>query len=450
MLRVGDRDAQPRPSRRKRTEVPNSTPRPCARRHGPLCSRAATITRSGWGSSPTGSRLPPGARGRIASSQARSRRCSAPTATTPSPWGSGTSRPVRRQAGRSVRAVAHATGFDRFLRLPRRCTSQWEPVLCEDNHPVAFPIATATTSREDLIDDRSRSSRISSAPVAKPFLLYLCLGAAHSPHHSPQALRRQVRTRLREGMGSDAHRQTCPPEAMGLVPQHTELPPRNPGVRPWDELSDDERRPGGSAPGRIRRMIDHADDTSGASSTISTPSVSLTTPSSSSSPTTGQPGRHADRDHPSGRAFESVQRASSESCARRRDRTATVAEQLPPRLGAMASNTPLKWYKQNTHGGGIRDPLTSTGHRDSRQRYVAAFATSSTTSATSPPPCSRSSASRTGDGQWGGPATDRGDIARLHVVRRRSERPRRASTRSTSRCSAIEGLVHQAESRVPT
>ena len=24
---------------------------------------------------------------------------------------------------------------------------------------------------------------------------------------------------------------------------------------------------------------------------------------------------------------------------------------------AQAGNTPLKWYKQNTHGGGVRDPL---------------------------------------------------------------------------------------------
>jgi len=24
---------------------------------------------------------------------------------------------------------------------------------------------------------------------------------------------------------------------------------------------------------------------------------------------------------------------------------------------AQVGNTPLKWYKQNTHGGGVRDPL---------------------------------------------------------------------------------------------
>ena len=29
----------------------------------------------------------------------------------------------------------------------------------------------------------------------------------------------------------------------------------------------------------------------------------------------------------------------------------------------MASNTPLRRYKQNTHGGGIRDPLVSLGRR---------------------------------------------------------------------------------------
>ena len=24
---------------------------------------------------------------------------------------------------------------------------------------------------------------------------------------------------------------------------------------------------------------------------------------------------------------------------------------------AQAGNSPLKWYKQNTHGGGVRDPM---------------------------------------------------------------------------------------------
>ena len=48
---------------------------------------------------------------------------------------------------------------------------------------------------------------------------------------------------------------------------------------------------------------------------------------------------------------------------------------------AMASNTPLKRYKQNTHGGGIRDPLVislAEGHCP----RAASFATSSATPAT--------------------------------------------------------------------
>ena len=59
---------------------------------------------------------------------------------------------------------------------------------------------------------------------------------------------------------------------------------------------------------------------------------------------------------------------------------------------AMAANTPLRRYKQNTHGGGIRDPLVH-GLAARASPRAASCATSSATPATSRRPCSTSSAS---------------------------------------------------------
>jgi len=51
-----------------------------------------------------------------------------------------------------------------------------------------------------------------------------------------------------------------------------------------------------------------------------------------------------------------------------------------PHGWAMASNTPLRRYKQNTHGGGIRDPihrLVAQGHSRAASCAIS-FATSAT------------------------------------------------------------------------
>ena len=55
---------------------------------------------------------------------------------------------------------------------------------------------------------------------------------------------------------------------------------------------------------------------------------------------------------------------------------------------AMAANTPLRRYKQNTHGGGIRDPLVMAWSKGITARESCA--TSSAMPAISRRPCSRS------------------------------------------------------------
>jgi len=92
----------------------------------------------------------------------------------------------------------------------------------------------------------------------KPFLLYFCPGAAHAPHHVPREWADRYRGVF--DMGYEAYREVVfeRQKAMGLTPEGAELSPINPlaettspdgkpwsafdVVRPWDSLSEDERR----------------------------------------------------------------------------------------------------------------------------------------------------------------------------------------------------------------
>ena len=80
-------------------------------------------------------------------------------------------------------------GFERFYGFLVGETNQWYPDLVEDNHFVDPPRhpRRATTSTKTWPIGRSRSSRTSSrSPPEKPFFLYYCTGAGHTPHHVPK------------------------------------------------------------------------------------------------------------------------------------------------------------------------------------------------------------------------------------------------------------------------
>ena len=152
-------------------------------------------------------------------------------------------------------------GFDRYYGFLGGETNQWYPELVYDNHPVAPP-ATPEHGYHlstDLTDRAIEFIRDAKAIAPeKPFFLYYCPGAAHAPHHAPKAWIDRYKGRF--DVGYEAIRASIldRQKAMGIVPEHAELSPINPyadrtgpggedwpdvdTVRPWDTLSDDERR----------------------------------------------------------------------------------------------------------------------------------------------------------------------------------------------------------------
>jgi arylsulfatase len=152
-------------------------------------------------------------------------------------------------------------GFERFYGFLGAETNQWYPDLVYDNHPVDQP-ATPEEGYHFSTDitDRALSFIRDAKAVApeKPFLLYYCPGACHAPHHAPKDWSDKYRGKF--DMGYEAFREVVfqRQKALGILPEEAELSPINPyidrtsrsgkkwpeldTVRPWDPLSDDEKR----------------------------------------------------------------------------------------------------------------------------------------------------------------------------------------------------------------
>ena len=136
-------------------------------------------------------------------------------------------------------------GFERFYGFLGGETNQWYPDLAEDNHSIQQPRLPRDGYHlsEDLADQAIRM--ILDAHVnapEKPFFLYYATGCAHSPHHVPREWIDRYQGRFDGGW--DAYRESVfeRQKEMGLVPQGTQLPPRDPDVPLWDSLPAQEKR----------------------------------------------------------------------------------------------------------------------------------------------------------------------------------------------------------------
>ena len=152
-------------------------------------------------------------------------------------------------------------GFERFYGFLGAETNQWYPDLIHDNHPVEQP-ATPEQGYHfstDITDHALAFIRDAKAVAPeKPFFLYYCPGACHAPHHAPKEWSDEYRGAF--DMGYEAYREQVfqREQALGILPEEAELSPINPyidrtsrdgktwpeldTVRPWEPLSDEEKR----------------------------------------------------------------------------------------------------------------------------------------------------------------------------------------------------------------
>ncbi len=252
-------------------------------------------------------------------------------------------------------------GFDRFYGFMQGETDQFHPELYVDNHLIEAPADPDDGYHvsEDLVDQAVTMVRNSKSLVPeKPFYLYLPFGATHAPHQAPDEYLAKYRGHFDEGWDVWRERVHERQLEMGVIPPGTELAPRNPGVRPWIELSETERAFACRLQEAFAAFLDHTD---------------------------AQVGRLLDALEAMGVGDDTLVLALSDNGASQEGHETGLLDefrhfnglrenmdQVPDRLvdigtrrsftnypwgWAQVGNTPGKRYKQNTHGGGVRDPL---------------------------------------------------------------------------------------------
>ncbi len=254
-----------------------------------------------------------------------------------------------------------ARGFDRFYGFLEGETDQFHPDLVCDNHPVEPPAGPEDGYHlsEDLIDQLLRmiSDSVGVRPD-RPFFAYVPFGATHAPHQAPPAYLEKYRGRFDEGW--DVVRQRCFDRQVErrLLPDGTELAPRNPGVEPWDDLPENQRRLAARLQEAFAAFLDHTDAQIGrlvdgldAIGRLENTLLIVLADNGAS-----QEGGPYGVMHEM-KFFNGILETPDEAIERIDDIGGPHSHTNDPWGWAQCGNTPFRWYKQNTHEGGVHVPM---------------------------------------------------------------------------------------------
>jgi arylsulfatase len=290
-------------------------------------------------------------------------------------------------------------GFERFYGFLGAETNQWYPDLCYDNHPVEQPSSPEDGYHFGVdITDKALSFIQDANAIApdKPFFLYYCPGAAHAPHHVPKEWADKYKGRF--DMGYEAYREAVfeRQKQMGIVTGKAELSPINPyvdeksddgtewpeldTVRPWDSLSDDEKRLFSRmaevyagflshADHQIGRLLDHLEETGQLDNTL----IVLVSDNGAS----GEGGPNGSVNE--NKIFNGLPDLIEENLPFIEELGGPKTYNHYPTGWAFAFNTPFKlWKRYSNWEGGTADPLivswpTQIAEAGLRRQYVHAI-----------------------------------------------------------------------------
>lgn len=133
-------------------------------------------------------------------------------------------------------------GFEHFYGFIGGATDQWHPQLVEENNFI--DIEPNTKHLNQLLADKAISyiANQKSANPDKPFFLYLAPGATHAPHQVAKEWIDKYKGKFDFGWDEYRERVFKRQQELGLLPPGTVLPPRQAGVKAWNELTPDEKK----------------------------------------------------------------------------------------------------------------------------------------------------------------------------------------------------------------
>jgi arylsulfatase A-like enzyme len=254
-----------------------------------------------------------------------------------------------------------ARGFNRFYGFLDGETDQFHPELVADNHPIAPPAGPEDGYHlsEDLVDQALRIvADFKGVRPDRPFLGYLAFGATHAPHQAPASYMAKYRGKFDEGWDIVRERWFKKQIATGVIPADTVLAPRNPGVKPWDELSDNEQRLAARMQEAFAAFLDHTDDqigrlVEGLRDLGQLDNTILVIHADNGASQEGGPfGVMHEM-----KFFNGIIEMPDEAIKDIDSIGGPNSHCNYPWGWAQVGNTPYRWYKQNTHEGGVHVPM---------------------------------------------------------------------------------------------
>lgn len=250
-------------------------------------------------------------------------------------------------------------GFHRFYGFFEGSTNQYHPELIYDNHMIDPPGKLDYHFSEDMTEQAVQfvTDHVSAAPE-KPFFLYMAFGAQHAPHQVPRSYIDKYKHVYDKGWDEIRKERFQRQKQTGIIPENTEISPLNEGVKAWESLSEDEKFVFARFMETYAGFLTHTDEQIGrfldfleyVGALDNTMVVLLSDNGASQEGWFNGTVNHSTY-------YNGVQESIDYLMSRMDDIGGPESFSNYPLGWAQACNTPFKYYKQNTHFGGVRVPL---------------------------------------------------------------------------------------------
>lgn len=251
-------------------------------------------------------------------------------------------------------------GFERYWGFLDGESNQFTPaylyagnevIQTELSEDFYFPEAMTDKAIQMLKDQRATSR-------SKPFFLYYASGGPHAPHHTLPEDRAKYRGKYDQGYDATRAARLAKQKALGIAPENTDLTGYYPGVTPWKTLTDDDRKVSARLQENYAAYVDQLDQQIGRlvdylrKSGELDNTLIIVTSDNGGSKESGVPGTTMATRYLHGIPDTTEKNLEDFDLIGGPDSHPNY-----PNGWMQVSNTPFKYAKATTHGGGMRNPL---------------------------------------------------------------------------------------------